>query len=140
MTMNRIKFENTADYFLVFFIIAAIISGAFAIPFIPRILLAALIFALTGFYAYNGYLIVAGKNPGGKWKTILFSILLLVITGVFLALFLLTIKDEIRTALKVLSGLNMIFAVYSLIGPMNREVSVKHLIVSFALAGFGFFA
>jgi len=63
--------------------------------------------------------------------------LLLAITGVFLALFPLVKTDEIRTILKVLSGLNMIFAVYSFIVPMTREISVKHLIVSFVLAGFG---
>jgi hypothetical protein len=139
MTMNRIKFENAADYLLVFFIFATLVTGAFTVPFIITVLLAVLILTLTGFYFYSGYLILAGKNPGGKWKTNLLSILLLVITGVSLALFLLIIKDEIRTSLKILSVLNMIFAVYSLIGPMNREISVKHLIVSFLLAGFGVF-
>lgn len=137
MTKNLIIKENVADYLLVFFILVTIISGTFSIHLIIRILLAALICAVTGFYLYSGYQILAGKKPGGKWKTNLFSMLLLAITGVFLALFPLVKTDEIRTILKVLSGLNMIFAVYSFIVPMTREISVKHLIVSFVLAGFG---
>lgn len=140
MNKKEINIENAADYLLVFFIIATIISGACSIPLILRILLAILNLALAGFYISNGYLILLGKKPGGRWKTNLFSNLLLVITCVFLALFLMIKRAEIRTALNILTGINMIFAIYSLIVPMNREISVKHFIVSFVMAGFGVFA
>jgi len=130
--------EKIAYRLLVIYMLLTIISGKIELPLFIRYANSIVLICISSYYFIQS--VIRFLNSDFKDKIPEYSSgVLFFFTSAFLAIIQSVHTTEVLTAIKILVILNVIYSIFLNIWIENKNLTIKHYIISFLLIGVGVF-